>query len=42
MVILKSKKFSDIVKRKLSGKIIYPTASVKYLKCRNFAYQSFI
>ena len=33
MVIFKSKrkKFNDIVKIKLNGKRIYPTASVKYL-----------
>ena len=33
MVIFKSKrkKFNDIIKIKLSGKWIYPTASVKYL-----------
>ena len=34
MVIFKSKKFNDIVKRKLSGKIIYPTASLKYLSVK--------
>ena len=34
MVIFKSKKFNDIVKRKLSGKIIYPTASLKYFSVK--------
>ena len=31
---LNLKKFNDIVKRKLSGKIIYPTASLKYLSVK--------
>ena len=44
MAIFKSKrkKLNDIVKIKLSGKIIYPTASVKYLGVKNYQHLTLV